>query len=135
MPIIVTDPIDKLDLNYEEFVRGQLTTKQINHILVAGSLGLNGEAGEVADQVKKMLFHGREDAAADDELIEEMGDTLFYLTALVRVYFNEDLNWLAQQNVDKVRARFPNGIIDVLAAVENKLAKSGGGLESYENTI
>jgi NTP pyrophosphatase (non-canonical NTP hydrolase) len=46
-----------------------------DHLLNA-VLGIAGEAGEVADLVKKDLFHEEKDRRA--QMVEEMGDLMFY---------------------------------------------------------
>ena len=50
------------------------------------ALGLNGEAGEVADIVKKIIRDGdgRLTPEVRDRLIDEMGDVAWYLVRLAR---------------------------------------------------
>ena len=45
--------------------------------LINALMGLNGEAGEAIDLLKKALFQGHE--LEKDKLIEELGDNLWYL--------------------------------------------------------
>jgi NTP pyrophosphatase (non-canonical NTP hydrolase) len=48
------------------------------------ALGLAGEAGEAADQVKKMLYHTAKDTGPQiQNLKSELGDVLFYWLRLV----------------------------------------------------
>ena len=69
-------------------------------------LGLCGEAGEVADLIKKAAWHGK--PMDLDRLASEMGDTLWYLAALASTC-DVDLEEIAHHNVDKLRARYPDG--------------------------
>jgi NTP pyrophosphatase (non-canonical NTP hydrolase) len=78
------------------------------------ALGVAGEAGEVADIVKKVLDHKVTTIKGKDWLDamkEEMGDVLFYLTALCN-YLGLDLGAVARENVEKLAARYPNGFVE-----------------------
>lgn len=71
-----------------------------------GALGLAGEAGEAADLVKKHLFH---DHPLDrDKLRSELGDVLWYIATLADAV-GLQLGDIAQFNVDKLKARYPEG--------------------------
>jgi NTP pyrophosphatase (non-canonical NTP hydrolase) len=72
---------------------------------IAG-LGLAGEAGEVADLLKKHLGHGH--PLDIDKLRGELGDVLWYIAALCSLY-NITLDSVAAANVAKLRARYPDG--------------------------
>jgi NTP pyrophosphatase (non-canonical NTP hydrolase) len=79
------------------------TTK--TDILIA-AIGLCGEAGEVADYVKKVEGHGHEFNKA--KLAEELGDVLWYVAALCS-YYDIQLGAAAIGNIKKLRARYPKG--------------------------
>jgi len=70
------------------------------------ALGLTGEAGEVADLIKKHVAHGHELDRA--KLIAELGDVLWYVAALAHCV-GCDLSTLAAENTNKLRRRYPNG--------------------------
>lgn len=73
-----------------------------------GALGVAGEAGEVADLIKKVLFHDVPFESVRDKCIKEMGDVYWYLEylgATLGVTTEEVL----EANVKKLRARHPNG--------------------------
>ncbi|HEX7735716.1 MAG TPA: nucleoside triphosphate pyrophosphohydrolase family protein [Ktedonobacteraceae bacterium] len=70
------------------------------------ALGLAGEAGEVVDLLKKVLYHGHElDVTA---LRKEVGDLLWYLTLLCDTA-GFTLDEAMQANVEKLRQRYPYG--------------------------
>lgn len=69
------------------------------------ALGLAGEAGEAVDLVKKHLHHGH---ALDLERLKgELGDVLWYVAALADAA-GLTLEEVAQHNVEKLRARYPD---------------------------
>jgi NTP pyrophosphatase (non-canonical NTP hydrolase) len=74
--------------------------------LALGALGLSGEAGEVADLIKKHLFHGK--AMPTDTLIKELGDVRWYLEYLLIVN-SLTMEEVEAANVEKLRKRYPNG--------------------------
>lgn len=74
--------------------------------LANAALGLTGEAGEVAEVIKKHLFH---DTPLDrDALVKELGDCLWYIGAFATV-LGLSLDDIAQRNIDKLRKRYPEG--------------------------
>jgi len=74
--------------------------------LANAALGLAGEAGEVADLYKKILYHGHDIDALT--IIDELGDVLFYLAALCTLE-GLSLSDVAQANINKLCQRYPNG--------------------------
>lgn len=71
-----------------------------------GAMGITGEAGEVADYIKKVLFHNHE--LSREKLAKELGDVLWYITYLSSI-LGYDLEEIAQMNIEKLRNRYPNG--------------------------
>lgn len=70
------------------------------------ALGLTGEAGEVADLLKKGYGHGH--GVDTEKLKKELGDVLWYLAVLADA-FGMTLEDVARANVEKLRARYPAG--------------------------
>jgi len=69
------------------------------------ALGLNGEAGEVADEVKKAIRNdGEISAARRAKILEEIGDVLWCITRIA-IEFDTPLSEIAQANVDKLETR------------------------------
>ena len=78
-----------------------------NHgMLINVALGLCGESGEVADIVKKAMFQGHE--LDVNHIAKELGDVAWYLAVGARA-IGYDLETIMQMNVDKLRARYPDG--------------------------
>lgn len=77
-----------------------------DHHLVNFALGVAGEAGEVADLIKKQVFHGH--TPDPDSLIEELGDVLWYVTALAGT-LGVPLEEVAHRNLAKLQRRYPAG--------------------------
>ena len=75
-------------------------------ILLNSALGLCGESGEVADLVKKHRFQGHD--LDLDHVAKELGDIAWYL-AVGAYAIGYDLEKILQMNVDKLKARYPNG--------------------------
>lgn len=71
-----------------------------------GLMGLNGEAGEGIDILKKHLFQGHE--LDKEHLAKELGDVAWYLAVSAQA-LGYDLETILQMNVDKLRARYPDG--------------------------
>lgn len=87
--------------NYQEIAVG-FAVYHADHAIVYPTLGLVGEAGEVAEKVKKML---RGDGNLDrGETVKELGDVLWYVANLAND-LGYRLSDVAQGNIDKLRSR------------------------------
>lgn len=73
--------------------------------LINNALGLVGEAGEVADQVKKQLFLNRD--ISRDDVLEELGDVLWHLACMATVR-GVTLEEVAKFNITKLQQRYPD---------------------------
>lgn len=71
-----------------------------------GCLGLAGESGEVLDMIKKWIFHEKD--LDREHLKKEIGDVMWYVAMLCES-FGFDLDEILQMNVDKLKARYPEG--------------------------
>lgn len=84
-----------------------------NHKILYPALGLAGEAGEVANKVKKFIRDGYDQENFElkkIELASEIGDVLWYCAALARD-LGFDLSTIAQENYSKLSGRKERGTI------------------------
>jgi NTP pyrophosphatase (non-canonical NTP hydrolase) len=74
--------------------------------LIYPTLGLNGETGEVAEKVKKLIRDNKN--FADQEFFHtmrnELGDVLWYVAALC-MELGVDMNVVAEMNLEKLQDR------------------------------
>lgn len=68
--------------------------------------GLNGEAGEIIDLLKKYEFQGHEFDHA--KVVEELGDVLWYC-ALLADALDIKLQEVMLRNIEKLKERYPDG--------------------------
>jgi len=75
-------------------------------------LGLNGEAGEVAEKIKKIIRDKDSQVSEQDkqELAKEIGDVLWYLAVFAH-HLGIPLSDIAQQNLDKLQSRKARGVL------------------------
>jgi NTP pyrophosphatase (non-canonical NTP hydrolase) len=77
--------------------------------LAISGLGIAGEAGEVADLLKKICGHGhRVDADTRTKLRKELGDVLWYISDLSSL-LGFTLEEVAADNIYKLKQRYPEG--------------------------
>ena len=72
-------------------------------------LGLCGEAGEVAELVKKAIRVNDGDVDRVN-LAKELGDVLWYINAVARTYLL-DLDTIAKENLSKLESRQARGVL------------------------
>ena len=98
-------------MTINEYQNAALRTAQTDKfsasdLLLNSALGLCGESGEVADLVKKHRFQGHD--LDLDHVAKELGDISWYL-AVGAYSIGYDLETILQMNVDKLKARYPDG--------------------------
>ena len=90
--------------DYQEAMRRTYKpNRMMNHIL-----GLVGEAGEVAELIKKDQYHDK--PYERQKMRDELGDVLWYLTALAEDH-GFTLAEIAERNAEKLSLRYPNGFV------------------------
>lgn len=70
------------------------------------ALGLAGEAGEVAELVKKGLLHRH--GLDRDIVAKELGDVCWYVAAIC-TKLDLDMGEIMAANIAKLKTRYPNG--------------------------
>ena len=80
--------------------------------IIYPTLGLTGEAGEVANKVKKIIRDGSDskDEKLVSEIKAEIGDCLWYIAVLADD-FNIKLSDIASANIEKLALRQKNNTI------------------------
>jgi NTP pyrophosphatase (non-canonical NTP hydrolase) len=91
---------------YTKEVHRTCSIQDRKELLTLTALGIAGEAGEVVDLIKKVLYHSHElDTTA---LCQEMGDLLWYMTVLCETV-GLTLDGVMRANIEKLYRRYPHG--------------------------
>lgn len=117
------------DLSLDEYQRHALSCRDCPDNPFYYALGLTGEAGEVADKLKKFwrdtYYTHTNDSPNDldiatahrlftypdlDAIRKELGDTLWYIAAIANS-LGMKLSAVAEQNIDKCRRRVETGTL------------------------
>ena len=126
-----------MDLNnYKDFVK-EVTSDESNNkdalmkrmneldnvnisLLLTGGIGLSSEGGEFNEIVKKVLIQGK---PWNDEvkfhLKRELGDIMWYWISACRA-LNLDPNEVINENVRKLKSRYPDGQFDLFFSENRK---------------
>jgi len=101
-------------MNFTEYQNKAITTKiyKPEVALAYVTLGITGEAGEVAEKVKKIIRddNGVVSEAKKVEISKELGDVLWYLAAMCDE-LGLDFDEVAQQNIDKLASRKERSVL------------------------
>lgn len=100
-----------MDINeYQHAARSTAIYPDACRNMIYPTLGLAGEAGEVAEKVKKVIRDkaGVFDAATRTAIAKELGDVLWYV-AQIASELELDLSNVAQGNLDKLADRAKRG--------------------------
>jgi NTP pyrophosphatase (non-canonical NTP hydrolase) len=97
-------------MTLNEFQELAMTTarkdQEPNDALINAALGLAGEAGEVADNIKKIFWH---DHPIDKtKILLELGDCAWYILLAAKA-LGSSFEEIAQMNIEKLQKRYPNG--------------------------
>ena len=97
---------------YQKKARETALYPNLNSNYVYPTLGLVGEAGEVAEKVKKVIRddNGEFDDQSKLAIKKELGDVLWYISNLC-TELNFNLDEVALQNLEKLKLRASKGKI------------------------
>ena len=90
-------------LRYDAFVGLLFKQQSLNLMCLHAALGVAGEAGELADCIKKEIIYGKPLDRAN--LVEELGDLRFYIQATMMLYGISEQEVL-QTNANKLSIRY-----------------------------
>ena len=94
------DPVNWADF-YSGWVEKKILTEGQER-LYENTLGLVGEAGEVAEKMKKLVRDSSR--FSNEEIMKELGDVVFYATALGNIY-GRGLQEILELNIQKLDDR------------------------------
>ena len=103
----------KFSDEYCDFVTGLVSEKSMKDFeskLNTAGLGMAGEAGEVADVAKKVLFHGMEwNEEVRQKFAKEVSDLLWYIAFASRHVLGMTIEEIVDINVKKLKDRYKSG--------------------------
>lgn len=101
----------KFDEYQKQAIGTALNPARDFNALMYRTLGLVGEAGEIAEKVKKILRDkdGKISAQDKQEIIKELGDVLWYLQSLADI-MEVPLSVVAEKNLEKIHSRKARGV-------------------------
>lgn len=77
--------------------------------IIHSAVGISGEAGELLDHVKKVIWQGH--CLSPDYVIKELGDILFYFQSMCNC-IGTDIDEVCKLNIEKLTKRYPDGVFD-----------------------
>ena len=97
---------------YQKLARKTAIYKNAGNNYIYPTLGLCGEAGEVAEKIKKIIRDG-DGIITDEKKVEiekELGDVLWYIANL-GAELELDMDIIASKNIDKLQSRKTRGVL------------------------
>lgn len=93
-------------MNFKEYQEKAIKTAIYPMPIIYPALAVNGEAGEIAEKVKKVLRdnNGEFTQEKKESIAKEIGDVLWYLANLASD-MDMSLDDIAKQNIDKINKR------------------------------
>ena len=109
--MIIEKEVDTMTFDeYQELSKETAIYPNVGSNFDYPTFGLCGEAGEVAEKVKKI--HRDRGGEVDDEckaaVAKELGDVLYYVAA-VAWEFGLSMDYVAKNNVEKLHSRMERG--------------------------
>ena len=88
-----------------------------NEEILTWACGITGEAGDVASCIKKTHAHKNDQKLGTKE---NLGDTLWYI-AMICNFYGWNMDDLLEENVSKLKTRFPQGFTEKDAGRNNTM--------------
>lgn len=98
----ISDAMRTVTPNYSSIIERFSSNDIVN--LTHGVIGIETEAGELLDVVKKFLFYGKEIDFINVK--EEVGDLLFYVALILKV-MGASFEEVMERNIEKLSVRYP----------------------------
>ncbi len=100
-------------MNFEQYQKKSRVTAaypDADNNFIYPTLGLAGEAGEVAEKIKKVIRDkgGVVDAETKLSIEKELGDVLWYVSQIA-TELKLDLDDIAEKNIEKLYSRMERG--------------------------
>lgn len=101
-------------MTINEYQKRALETAIYPNPIIYPTIGLVGEAGEVADKVKKVLRDKNgeffKEPSTKEEIMKEIGDVLWYCATLAND-LGYSLEEVAETNIKKLSSRKKRGVL------------------------
>jgi len=100
------------NFDYPEFVdnlRAKSDPDKLVLDMLHSSVGISGEAGELLDHMKKVVW--QEHKVDLHYITLELGDILFYLTSMCNC-IGTNIGEVCKLNIEKLTKRYPDGVFD-----------------------
>lgn len=99
-------------VEYQEKSRKTAKYPDVGNNFVYPTLGLSGEAGEVAEKIKKVIrdHGGVFDEVLREEVKKELGDVLWYVSQ-ISTELGLSLDEIAENNIEKLSDRMDRGML------------------------
>lgn len=102
-------------VRYDQFVQGLAKPQSPELMKLHAALGVCGEAGELADAIKRECIYGK--APDRKNIIEELGDLQWYIQLTMQMYGITPTE-VFQHNADKLSERYVSLVYSDKAALE-----------------
>ena len=107
--------IKKESMTFNDYQKKSRTTARYpdaGNNFVYPTLGLSGEAGEVAEKIKKVLRDEGGEVSDEKrrEIEKELGDVLWYISQIA-TELNLSLDNIARNNLEKLLSRAERGVL------------------------
>lgn len=90
-------------IRYDQFVLQLFKPDTAAMMKLHAALGICGEAGELADAIKKAVVYGKKEDMPN--ILEELGDLRFYIQAVQNIYGIPE-QVILQYNAEKLSKRY-----------------------------